>query len=512
MSVWQRWLRCITAIALAVSSGSAATAAELDLQVRNEKHQLIWCRVEVRGLDGKMYRGEGSLPSGETKARGGLPWYLGSFLMNGKSRIELPAGTYTLIVEHGLEYDRFEQQIKVSGAAPKLLAIELRPWIRMEKRGWWSADMHVHRTPAEASAVIQAEDLNLLSLTNRNKREFFETDWPSKELTEASPDQWISERNVEDERRGGSWILHGLHDPLTLERESGWYPPGFEYVQEAIKQRRPGDCLPWFDVDMPIWWEVPVMVALETPDSIDIVNNQFMQYGIDTGAYWGKPIDRTAYPGAMGFVDYTLELYYRYLNLGYKIAPSAGTGTGVMPSPAGYDRIYAHIDGPFSLEKWYAAVRRGDSFVTNGPILFFHAKHRGSRIQVDVSALSRESIAKVEIIANGKVIQAWTPAPGTKQFHARAGLRDRGYTWIAARCFLTTAYTVRLAHSSPIYLGGHWDATGDAKYFEEWIDQLILHVRSEVDRGALTGDQADKLTGIYSQAKQIYERMTDGHY
>ena len=72
---------------------------------------------------------------------------------------------------------------------------------------------------------------------------------------------------------------------------------------------------------MPIWWEVPVMVALQTPDSMDIINNQFMQYGIDDGEYWGKPIDRVAYPeGNKGFVDYTLDLYYRYLNLGFHIA------------------------------------------------------------------------------------------------------------------------------------------------------------------------------------------------
>ncbi len=492
-------------LTLLLISAAKASAAELFLQVRNEKNQPIWCRVEVRGPNGKMYQAKGALLSGETKARGGLHWYLGSFLMNGKSAIDLPAGSYTVVVEHGLEYNRFERQVTVTDATPLQMNIQMRPWVRMEKMGWWSADMHVHRSLEDGPAIAAAEDLNILQLTNRSKRQFFESGWPSTDLEEVTPDCWITERNVEDERLGGSWILHGLNALLTLGREGGWFPPGIDYVRQALRQRASGSYLPWFDIDMPIWWQVPVMVALQAPDSLDIVNNQFMQYGIDAGAYWGKPIDRTAYPGAMGFVNYTLDLYYKYLNLGYSIAPSAGTGTGVMPSPAGYDRIYAQINGPFSLEKWYAAVKRGDSFVTNGPILFFHAKHEGERIHVSVKAMAREPIARVEVIANGKVIEQWRPARNTKGFQAQANLEDRGYTWIAARCFLDTPYTVRLAHSSPVYLGGHWNATGDAAYFVNWINQLIAYSRSQIGIRGFTREQADQLIAMYEKAKAIYE-------
>ena len=414
----------------------------------------------------------------------------------------LPAGNYTVVVEHGLEYAHFERQVTVSDTVATHLQVQMKPWVRMEGKGWWSADMHVHRTPQQALAVAAAEDLNLVVLTNRNKQPFFAQEWPAKELEQAAPDRWVSLRNVEDERRGGAWILSGVKERFPLGKENGWYPPGLQYVHAALEQRLPGEFLPWFDIDMPIWWEAPVMVALGQPDSIDIINNQFMQYGIDTGAYWGKPIDRTTYPGAEGFVDYTLSLYYRYLNLGFHIAPSAGTGTGVMPSPAGYDRIYAHIDGPFSLAKWYAAVHRGDSFVTNGPILFFRAEQHGSRLRADVRAMAREPIARVELVANGKVIQSWKPAGNTKRFHASVELDDSGYSWIAARCFLSTPYTVRMAHSAPTYLDGKWDSKADARYFVEWIDELMAHIKTEEAKNALTNDQADALTAMYTRAER----------
>jgi hypothetical protein len=75
------------------------------------------------------------------------------------------------------------------------------------------------------------------------------------------------------------------------------------------------------------------MLALGQPDSIDILHNQFMQYGIDQSEYWGRPRERQEFPGSQGFVDYCMGLYYRYLNLGYRVPPSAGTGTGVNAQP-----------------------------------------------------------------------------------------------------------------------------------------------------------------------------------
>ncbi len=496
----------LLAVILLAQTSSAALAAELALRVTDEHHHPIWCRVEVRGQDKKMYQGQGTIPSGETNPRRGFPWYLGSFLMNGSTKAELPPGTYTVVAEHGLEYEHFERRVTVSDTAPTSLSIQLKPWIRMEKLGWWSADMHVHRPPKQGDATCAAEDLNLLVLANRGKRVFFDKDWPAQGLEQEAPDRWVSLRNAEDERRGGAWIMDGLEVRLAMGPESGWYPPGLQYVRAAIAQRAPGAVLPWFDLDMSIWWEAPVMVALQTPDSIDIINNQFMQYGIDSGAYWGKPIDRAIYPGGQGFVDYTLDLYYRYLNLGYHIAPSAGTGTGVMPSPAGYDRIYAYIDGPFSLAKWYTAVRDGHSFVTNGPILFFKTRLHGSHLRVDVKALAREPIVRIEIVANGKIIKSWELKANQTRAQKNADLDVHGYSWVAARCFLNTSYTVRLAHSSPVYLHGTWDSSADAKYFIDWIDQLMVYVRSQADKHLITPDQLNQLLANYTQARQVYER------
>jgi hypothetical protein len=247
---------------------SFSFAATLRIEVRDEHGTAVWTRLEVRNRAGEEFQSPGSFHENMTKARGGKPFYLGSFIVHGAAEMNIPPGSYTVIGEHGLEYQRVEREIPVTEEAPARLSLRLQPWTRMRAKGWWSGDMHVHRTAEDAPGVAQAEDLNLTVLVNRSKGEIFNSaHWPAQSITPVTDGCWLSLRNVEDERRGGSWILNGLSAPLTLQRESGWFPSGLTYIREALAQRGSGNTLPWFDIDMPFWWEVPVMVALQPPDS-----------------------------------------------------------------------------------------------------------------------------------------------------------------------------------------------------------------------------------------------------
>ena len=63
---------------------------------------------------------------------------------------DLPPGSYTLTVEKGKEY--LPQTLKVEitddkGSAE--VSIQMRRWIDMAKRGWYSGETHVHRRVAE---------------------------------------------------------------------------------------------------------------------------------------------------------------------------------------------------------------------------------------------------------------------------------------------------------------------------------------------------------------------------
>ncbi len=483
--------------------GSTGPESELRIRVRDEKDRPIWARVEVRGPGGRMYHPPGAFHEKLTKARGGEPYYLGSFIMNGTAAMKVPAGKYLIVAEHGLEYERVERVVDVNAGSPASVSLRLRPWIRMREKGWWSGDVHVHHTLEEAQSLVQAEHLNVAVLPTRGKL----MDWNDRHgdgVVSVPPYHWIMTRNYEDERRGGAWILDGLRRPLDLRSLGPWFVPGISVVRQARAQRLAGDVFPWFDIDMPIWWEVPVMMALEPPDSLDVIHNQFMQYGIDTSEYWGRPYDRRQFPGREGFVAYNLGLYYRYLNLGFRLPATAGTGSGVMPNPTGYNRVYAQVEKPFTVEQWFRAIREGRSFITNGPVLFFRTRQEGERLKTWVEAKAREPIDRVEIVANGKILKSFVPAAGRRAIKSEFNFDPSGYSWVLARCFLKPGVSIRLAQSSPVYLSGNWDARSDAQYFVRWIDDLIaLHVSGATKVTDPT--QREELLDLYRRARAFYE-------
>lgn len=75
-------------------------------------------------------------------------------------QVDLPAGAYTLTVERGKEYRPWTQRVAVA-TAPLTLDLRIHRWIDMAQRGWFSGEMHLHRTPVELTNVVLAEDLNV---------------------------------------------------------------------------------------------------------------------------------------------------------------------------------------------------------------------------------------------------------------------------------------------------------------------------------------------------------------
>jgi hypothetical protein len=87
-----------------------------------------------------------------------------------------------------------------------------------------------------------------------------------------------------------------------------------------------------------------------------------------------------------------------------------------------------------------------------------------------------------------------------------AEIDPRNYTWLAARCTVEMDWTIRLAHTSPIYLGGNrqsWDATEEKTYFVKWIDDLIAESQADPKRFSNV-DQKNEVLAIYRIARDHY--------
>jgi hypothetical protein len=479
----------------------------LHIEVVDETGTPVWARLEVRGPEGQMYQPESALSDRTAHIFPGIgPWYLGSFVAKGETVVEVPAGAYTVIAERGTEYERFEKQGVAAGGQSIPLKIPLRPWVRMNELGWWSADFHVHRELADVPKLALAENLNLsVVYTIWNKENRWQgKEWPKNPVLEVTPRHLVTVLNAEDERGGGAWLLQGLQKNLDLAVDGRWYPPGIDFIRQARAQRSEASEFPWFDCEKPFWWEVPVIMGLEPPDSFGLIHNHFTQYGILSNEAWGRPRDREKYPGAEGFVHNSLDLYYRYLNLGVMIPPSAGSASGVLPNPVGYNRVYAKLDKPFSVKAWYDTLRNGPSFVTNGPMLFTNTKNLPrNKVHVTVEARAREPLERIEIVTNGQVVEQFLPSQGERSFQAERTLEAEHHTWLAVRCYVKSQSTIRMAHSRPIPLPGAWNPHEDALFFVRWIDDLVDQARSDSERFRHPSDR-DTVLGLYERARRFY--------
>jgi hypothetical protein len=87
----------------------------------------------------------------------------------------------------------------------------------------------------------------------------------------------------------------------------------------------------------------------------------------------------------------------------------------VLPNPVGHNRVYVHVDGELSYEKWWDGLRAGRSFVSNGPLLrvkangqwpghvFRAASGAGLSIDFGVQLDGRDPINRIDILRNGRI-------------------------------------------------------------------------------------------------------------
>ena len=490
----------------------SAFASTLHIKLVDESGQPIWARLEVRGSGGTMYQPADSIRDLTAGTHNVQPEYLGSFIVQGDCDVDVAPGHYLVIAEHGPEYRRVEKPVTVAAAGATNLVVPLRRWIRMEKMGWWSGDLHVHRKPADAQKVVLAEDLNFCPvITDWSHRKNYQLQtgdiWGADANSVIGIDRqhFVTLRNAEDERGGGAWLFFQLRGPLQgLNKSADWWPSVLSFVHQARDQRASQSIFPWVDAEKAFWWEVPVVMALEPADSLEILCNQLTEYGVEASEAWGRPRERS-FAGREGWQNYILGIYYHYLNLGFHLPASAGTASGVLPNPIGFNRVYVNFSGPFSVEKWFTALRKGPSFVTNGPMLFFHVKPEGALMRATVEAHSHEPLDRIEIVANGEAIQWYPIPPSTNAYQAETTIDPRKYSWIAARCYLRGGDTLRLAHTSPLYLPGHFDCRPDAKYFVNWVNNLIHQTKENPKRFPSAMEQEQELD-TYGQALAFYQQ------
>jgi hypothetical protein len=468
-----------------------------------------------------------------------------NFVTAGDFELALPPRLYTLVVERGPEYHPATRQIAMHAGERREETVELARWINMNARGWYSGDLHNHRAWQEMHELLRAEDLNLAPTL---------TEWvwedapishapplsavalaagPAGETTAASvgadgrlsPNPGIKvvdathaysvfDTEIERLRDGpGAVDLVALRSPVNFH---GYllYPPNDTFAAEA--HRRGG----YVDAEKIVWRDVAALVALGDVDFAGVVYNHFNRHNVYTETDpWGMiPKDKPEYATPGGMPLWALEVYYKFLNCGFRLPVSAGSASGVMPSPVGFERVYVHLGKNFGYGEWFAALKAGRSFATNGPMLFLTVNGRepgstvrissGARLEVDAEAGSGGNISRLEIVWKGQVIKTVQATDQVTVPKAHFEIEAKESGWLAARAFEKPAEAVRFAQTSPVYVQVGQDrgiVPEDARFFLNWIDREIKFYenlpafRSDSDRQAMLE--------FFRKARAVYERL-----
>ena len=186
--------------------------------------------------------------------------------------------------------------------------------------------------------------------------------------------------------------------------------------------------------------------------------------------------------------------------------------------PIGSTRVYAKPDGAMNLPNFLAAVKKGKSFVTNGPLMKVSVSGKeagniitaanGQQIEWKIEAFSPIPVEKVEIIVNGKVAWSGTGFSGKQTFTGKINAPNGG--WIAARIYGGAtkppfADSYPFAHSAPIWFNkiGSSDAASakaSAQDLLRWMNVAEIRLNQAYEGAAVTN-----LRKRFADARRILE-------
>jgi hypothetical protein len=507
---------CLGWLALAISLGGSWAEAQpgacpVELTVLDQQTgKPVACRVHLSDAAGRPQRA------------GALPFWRDHFVCPGTAQLEVAPGDYQYEVERGPEYARASGRFTAQEMEPAKLRVVLQRLVDLAREGWWSGELHVHRPLAEIPLLMEAEDLHVAPvITWWHNRKLYRNLWegtgaaplPADPLVRLGPDRDYHVLAGEDERGGGALLYFNLPRPLDLSTAELEYPSALTFVAEARRQY--GRSI-WIDIEKPFWWDVPTWLASGQVDSIGLANNHMNRRGMYEDEAWGRPRDRKRLPPPRGNGFWTQEIYYHVLNCGLRIPPSAGSASGVLNNPVGYNRMYVQLDGSLSYSKWWDAVRAGRVFVTNGPLLrvradghapghvFTASEGQALEITLDATLTTRDAIPALEVIKNGQV-ERRVPFEEWSRTGSLGRIRFDTSGWFLVRAIAANPETFRFASTAPYYVeigpARRRISKSSAQFFRDWVRE-----RSQRLELPDAGHRAEVLQ-FHSSAERFWEEL-----
>jgi hypothetical protein len=490
-----------SAVARESQEPAAKASAELSFKITDDEGNPLPCRIHFTEAGGQPVKVDG------------YPYWRDHFVCDGEATVKVLPGKYRWQIERGPEFVRMKGDVNLEGGNSGTVSEQLRRLVNLREAGWYSADMHIHRPVKDIKLLMRAEDLDFGPVIT----------WWNKPAKDVNPRQQTTFPfdghrlyNImagEDEREGGALLYFGLDRPLDLSVKSREFPSPMQFVGQA-RELNPNV---WIDIEKPFWWDVPVWLASGKMDSIGLANNHMCHSRMYESEAWGRPRDVERLPNPRGNGFWSQEIYYHLLNAGLRMPPSAGSASGVLPNPVGYNRVYVHLDEPFTRDSFFEALKAGRSFVTNGPLLRVQANDkrpgatlqksddRSLAVELAIDLTTNDPLRKLEVIHNGKVIeQIPCSNDALQKLIVNIDLAEPG--WFLVRVIADVDETFRFASTAPWYVESpsvkSRISRASAQFFLDWVDERMERIRKNVT----DPDQLRAVLEPHEQARLFWQQ------
>jgi TolB protein len=476
-------------------------------------------RFYLTAADGKTY-----VPAGAIQRAPFQPAGEDYFHATRLFTVDVPAGEVKITAARGIEYTPVEKKAAVRAGEVTRLSIELSRLVNMNQQGWYSGTDHVHmnyggnlhNTPANMMFLGEAEDLNVLAdkICNKDNRIF---DW---QYFTGKPHELSTASRIlrfDEEYRPPFYghinllnLTQHLISPFTTGYEQtaieSLYPSNTDIFRIAREQGAIGGYVhPWAKDPVEGHYDVargfPVDLALGTLNYLEVLT-------------WATSF------------TYTAPVWHRALNCGFKVTASAGEDSilGLHASRLlGSSRIYVNAGPQLTWDRWVDGIRRGRTFVTNGPLLVFtvngeapggeiHLPASGGTVQVAGRLDSIVPVERFELWSNGGVVKSVPLTAGGKHGELTASIQVTRSGWYTLRGTgsrrefpVDDLYVV--GETSPVYVycgDQPIRSREDAEYFIRWIDDITR--QAEAHPGWRSDRERQHVLDQFAEARRVFEQ------
>jgi hypothetical protein len=342
----------------------------------------------------------------------------------------LQPGNYTVSWTRGPEYLFESREITVPKAPTHTETFQLKRWVHLSTKGWWSGDHHIHAagcahyesptegvTPEDMMRHVLGEDLNVGCCLSWGPCWYHQKRYFTGGVHPLSLSDYILRYDVEV---SGFPSSHAGHICLLRLKEQDY--PGTKLIPD------------WPTWDLPIfqWARSQNGVVgfahsgwgLSLGPSRDLPNYNMPPFdGIGANEYI---VDVTH--DACDFIStvdtppvWELNIWYHTLNCGYRCRISGETDFPcIFGERVGIGRSYVQLGDKLDFNKWVQGIKDGRSYVCDGKSHLIDFKVNGHGVGVDGSEVKLDKGGKVTVEANVAALLEAKTTPQTEAIRSRA--------------------------------------------------------------------------------------------